>query len=178
MQNTTPTDEISKAMDGLRTRLMDDPTLRRAICPNTDWLTKQARFDAASTILRMIERAVDRAHEKGKPGHEQVTVDTIAAQLIANKSTAQDTIEFRAGSEHHDPAKVGWGEMPYRIRDAIAAITQSARRDAGQKRREEEDARWEAAGRKRCTRCGGAGGHHGWPGFTCFECGGEKHVAA
>ena len=25
---------------------------------------------------------------------------------------------------------------------------------------------------RECSRCGGAGGHQGWPGFTCFRCGG------
>ena len=24
-----------------------------------------------------------------------------------------------------------------------------------------------------CRRCGGAGGYHGWPGFTCYRCGGS-----
>lgn len=164
--------------DALRERLINDSTLRQAICPNNDWVSKNARFNAAATILDYIEAAVERAHEKGKPGYEAVTVDTIAAQLIVDKSTAQDTIEFRAGSEDHDPVKVGWSEMRYRIRDAVAAITQDARDDARRKRIADEDARWEAAGRKRCTRCGGAGGHHGWPGYTCFECGGERHLPA
>lgn len=26
-----------------------------------------------------------------------------------------------------------------------------------------------------CTRCGGEGGHIGWPNFTCFRCGGTKY---
>lgn len=164
--------------DALRARLKNDPTLREAICPNTDWQTPFRRFEAASTILRYIEAAVERVHEEGKPGYEGVTVDTIAAQLIVDKSTAQDTIEFRSGSDVHDPAIVGWSEMRYRIRDAVAAVTQDARNDARRKRAAEEDARWEAAGRVRCDRCGGAGGHHGWPGYTCFKCGGERHVPA
>ena len=26
-----------------------------------------------------------------------------------------------------------------------------------------------------CVRCGGAGGHQMWPGFTCFRCGGTTN---
>lgn len=164
--------------DALRARLKNDPALRQAICPNTDWQTPYRRFEAASTILRWIEQAVERAHEQGKPGYEGVTVDTIAAQLIVDKSTAQDTIDMLTGNEHHDPAVFGWGWMTARIRDAVAAITQDARFAAHQKRIAEEDARWAAFGQVRCDRCGGAGGHHGWPGYTCFKCGGERHVPA
>jgi hypothetical protein len=29
-----------------------------------------------------------------------------------------------------------------------------------------------------CTRCGGAGGHASWPGYTCFDCGGRGWVEA
>ena len=164
--------------DELRERLMNDSTLRQAICPNTDWETPYRRFEAASTILRWMEQAVERAHEQGKPGYEGVTVDTIAAQLIVDKSTAQDTIDMLTGNEYHDPAVFGWRWMTARIRDAVAAITQDARDDARRKRIADEDARWEAHGRVRCDRCGGAGGHHGWPGYTCFKCGGERHVPA
>jgi hypothetical protein len=34
------------------------------------------------------------------------------------------------------------------------------------------------AGRVECGRCGGYGGHYGWPGFVCFDCGGHGHVEA
>lgn len=44
----------------------------------------------------------------------------------------------------------------------------------------EANAEWvaavEASDREICDRCGGAGGHRGWPGYTCFECGGRGTV--
>ncbi len=39
-------------------------------------------------------------------------------------------------------------------------------------KRAAEDAAWAKQGLERCTRCGGAGGHNSWPGFTCFRCDG------
>lgn len=33
--------------------------------------------------------------------------------------------------------------------------------------------KWSEDKKENCRRCGGAGGFAGWPGFTCYECGGE-----
>ena len=35
----------------------------------------------------------------------------------------------------------------------------------------------EAHGEEPCDRCGGAGGYQGWPGFTCYQCGGKGSQA-
>lgn len=34
----------------------------------------------------------------------------------------------------------------------------------------------EKAGYKVCTRCGGAGGYEGWPGYTCWDCMGKGYI--
>ena len=47
-------------------------------------------------------------------------------------------------------------------------------------RREEDSARresWEAEGKRECGRCGGNGGSHSWPGFTCYGCEGRGFTA-
>ena len=55
-----------------------------------------------------------------------------------------------------------------------AAIAERAARNAAA--RAEQDATWAAHGLERCGRCGGAGGSSHWPGYTCYDCGGDGAV--
>lgn len=176
MAITNVEDQLAER-EALRVRLAEDVVLKRAVAvPSAVMPNAWFRFDAARTIVKQIDAAVEKAQNDGKPGANLVTVVAVADALIADGSTAADVLRDLEGNEHHDPRTNGWGWMVARVRDAVAAVRADAAQAARLERMAREDAEWEARGMVRCDRCGGAGGYHGWPGFTCFKCEGEKAV--
>lgn len=154
----------------LRDRLMADQTLRVAVCPANTYMTADDRYSIAVRAIRILEAYAAKYAAKG------VTVDNLAATLVAHDMTIQHTIDMHGTDPRMDSYSInsgGFYAFNCRVRDARDIITADADRAAHIAREAKRDAAWKRAGMHRCQRCGGAGGHKMWPGFTCFECGGH-----
>lgn len=156
--------EADKA--ALRARLAASPLLRQVACPATSWNTPDARYDVTKTAVAILENTAT---------HNGVTLDELVAAVAANGDGIQHRIELH-GTDPRFDGFVGSGSGFYAfrcalkdaLRDLKAEETKAAHLAAEAKR----EAKWAAQGLERCDRCGGAGGHNQWPGFTCFDCGG------
>lgn len=150
----------------LRARLMDDLDLRVVVCPHTTWGTPLDRFTVAQGALRILE---------GQAKANDLTTAELVAAITANGDSVRQTIEAY-GDPRYDGvhgSKTGFYAWRCRVKEGVATATVETRKAAAERKRVEEDARWERMGLTRCERCGGAGGHDGWPGFTCYDCGGQ-----
>lgn len=112
------------------------------------------------------------------PGRDPRPRDEIAAGLLElmdiMDGVTVDVVFFDSIIEAHDarPDAVTTDRT-------VASVLKGARVSRElDKQRAEWFAAIEAAGHEVCDRCGGAGGHAGWPGYTCYECGGRGSVAA
>lgn len=155
--------------DALRDRLRANAMLRKAVCPADDWKSAGDRYDVARRAVRLIERVAEQ---------EDADVDAIAAALVADNGTIADCIALHGD----DPRHVMWGSDFYAFRWRLADAVKVANADkiaAERKRqREAQDAKWAKRGLTRCERCDGQGGRKEWPGFDCFDCGGQGAVEA
>ena len=78
------------------------------------------------------------------------------------------------------PTAARWQEASDR-KDAERRATQVAPEPTAEEiaRRAQYAARaavWEAEGKRECGRCGGNGGSHHWPGYTCYGCEGRGYT--
>lgn len=162
--------EQATARDELRVRLMENETLRRAICPDPDWKTPADRFDVAKRALKIVEAWAEK---------HGVTVDAIAETMTANYGTIADGIRMHPDA---DPRTDGYDPTPsfywlrWRLTDAIAILKDDERKVEEARLRAEQDAKWAQKGLKRCERCDGRGGRKDWPGFDCYDCDGRCTV--
>lgn len=143
----------------LRARVMGDAALRSVICPASDWKDADARYSVTRGCLRLVEAYAAR---------NEVTVEALVEALVATEGGIARSIE----THQEDPRLNSFYAYKWRIQDALAHLKADEKRAAWNA----EVARQEARGHKVCTRCGGAGGSHAWPGFTCFECEGRKFL--
>jgi hypothetical protein len=154
----------------LRARLMADATLRQAVCPATTYMTADDRFAIAKRGIAILEATAAKHAARG------VTVDNLAAVMVAEHMTVQDQIDMH-GTDPRWDGTVGSNNsfyaFRYRVRDAMAIITADADKAAHAAHEAQRDAAWAAKGEHRCERCGGQGGSKAWPGFTCYDCGGR-----
>lgn len=153
-----------------RDRLRSNPTLSRAVCPADGWKTGPERYDIARRGVRIVE-AYAAKHD--------LTVDALAAQLIAGGGTIADTITMHGVDPRADDyagGTTGFYAFRCRLNDAVDELTADARRAERDRIEAAKDAVWADRGLVRCDRCGGAGGSTSWPGFYCFDCGGEGAV--
>jgi hypothetical protein len=163
--------EMLAERDELRARLVANETLRKAICPDTNWKTPADRFDVSRRALKVIEAWAER---------HGVTVDAIAETLVAQYGTVADGIRMHPDA---DPRSDGFsGSHPsfywlaWRLKDAIEILKDDERKAEAARIRAEQDAAWAKQGLVRCERCDGQGGASHWPGFTCFDCDGRCAV--
>lgn len=159
----------------LRERLMANPNLRRIACPANTWKEASDRFAVASRAVEILDKAAER--------HE-ITLDALLHHMIEQGNEIQETIEFlvrQGDAREGDPRFDDWGTgsfrtWRYRVGEAVELATAERTRKATAERMAREDEAWAAQGRERCDRCGGLGGSHSWPGFTCFKCEGYRSV--
>jgi hypothetical protein len=152
-------DETAKV--ALRSRLMDDSALRNVVCPPTTWKTPADRHEVSKHALSILENFAETAG---------VTVEAMIAGFAAEKHSMTRSIEMFGDPRSNEGWP--WYEWKCRCNDAVKVATASRKRDA----RLAWEASVVAAGREVCDRCGGAGGHSGWPGFTCYKCDGHRTV--
>lgn len=83
-----------------------------------------------------------------------------------------------------DPVTTGSGDVVFlkTVKTPFFALLQSAAKTRNALEAELREARngkfksLVPAGHVECKRCGGFGGHSQWPGFVCFDCGGNGFV--
>jgi hypothetical protein len=157
--------EHSAERDAFRSRLMADVALRMAVAPHTSYKTAEARYQISLGAVRIVE---------GVAKANKVDVDDLIQALSDEGFSIRDSIERLDQDPRFDGYIGGSGfyEWKCRVNDAVKRCTAS-------RERAKFDA-WkmsvEAKGMQVCDRCGGAGGHDGWPGFTCYKCGGERAI--